>query len=142
MSAALVPELYVTDLPVSLALYQGILGFEIVYGRPEEKFAYIKSGSVEMMLEEPIERTWLTGNLERPFGRGVNFQIQTSDIHALYERCHLSDAKIFLPLETKTYARRDDTVSQTQFIVQDPDGYLIRLAQITPPTDDKIRDRP
>ncbi|MEM1087106.1 MAG: VOC family protein [Pseudomonadota bacterium] len=137
MSASLVPELYVTGLDASLAFYVDLLEFEVLYDRPAEKFACLKKGVAEIMLEEPIGRTWLMANLERPFGRGVNFQIETNDVHALYERCQSSDAKIFLPLETKTYARRDDTVSQTQFIVQDPDGYLIRLAQITPSTDNQ-----
>ena len=138
MSAALVPELYVTDLETSLAFYEDLLGFELVYDRPEDKFAYVRRGSAEILLEEPIGRTWLTANLERRFGRGINLQIQIDDIQALYKRCQSFDVPIFLPIETKTYARRDDTVSQTQFIVQDPDGYLIRLAQITPSTDNQI----
>ncbi|MEM1390024.1 MAG: VOC family protein [Pseudomonadota bacterium] len=135
MSAALVPELYVTDLEISLNFYVGLLEFKILYDRPAEKFAYLKKGSAEIMLEEPVGRAWLTGDLEHPFGRGINFQIEVDDVGALFERCVASETKIFLALETKTYARRNDTVSQTQFIVQDPDGYLIRLAQITPSTD-------
>ncbi|MEM7493599.1 MAG: VOC family protein [Pseudomonadota bacterium] len=138
MSAALVPELYVTDLEISLNFYVGLLEFEILYDRPVEKFAYLKKNLAEIMLEEPVGRAWLTGELEHPFGRGINFQIEVDDIHALYDRCVASKARIFLALETKTYARGNDTVSQTQFIVQDPDGYLIRLAQSTPSTDKQI----
>ncbi|WP_273185913.1 VOC family protein [Hyphomonas adhaerens] len=39
MAAALVPELYVSDLAQSLDFYCGALGFSVVYQRPEERFA-------------------------------------------------------------------------------------------------------
>ena len=129
MTPALVPELYVSDLATSLAFYCEVLGFEIDYARPNERFAYLKRGSAALMLEEPIGRTWLAGPLEPPFGQGMNLQIMVEDVRALYTLCERAQAKIILALETKAYQRRDDTVSQTQFVVQDPDGYLIRLAQ-------------
>lgn len=130
MSATLVPELYVSDLATSLAFYCNCLGFEVAYDRPEEKFAYLKRGDVELMLEEPIGRTWLAGPLEQPYGRGVSFQIEIEDVPILYRTCQKARLKIYLELETKNYRVRDDMVSQTQFIVQDPDGYLLRFAQV------------
>lgn len=132
MAQSLIPELYVSDLKASLDFYCGLIGFEVVYDRPQERFAFLKRGAVSLMLEEPVGRTWLAGPLEPPFGRGMNLQIMIGDVRALYAVCRRADATIFLPLETKAYQRRDDTVSQTQFVVQDPDGYLIRLAQIEP----------
>ena len=128
--APLTPELYVSDLDASLDFYCGLLEFEVDYDRPMERFAYLKRGDVSLMLEEPIGRTWLAAPLVPPFGRGMNLQIMVEDVSALYAACEDARASIFLPLETKAYQRRDDTVSQTQFVVQDPDGYLIRLAQI------------
>ena len=130
MAQSLTPELYVTDLKTSLAFYCDLLGFEVDYERPEERFAFLKRGDASLMLEEPIGRTWLSAPLEPPFGRGMNLQILVEDVRALYAACEDAGAHIFLPLETKAYQRRDDMVSQTQFVVQDPDGYLIRLAQI------------
>lgn len=35
------------------------------------------------MLEEPIGRAFLAGELVRPYGRGVNLQIEVSDVQAL-----------------------------------------------------------
>lgn len=134
MTAALVPELYVTDLDASLAFYCGLLGFGVHYQREEERFAYLKRGGTELMLEEPGERTWLASLLERPYGRGVNFQIMVDDVSALYAACLSAGANIYMPLETRSYRRRDEMLSQTQFLVQDPDGYLIRLAEIREPT--------
>ena len=137
MMSQLTPELYVTDLEDSLAFYCGLLGFEIDYERPEESFACLKRGAVGLMLEEPVGRTWITATLERPFGRGVNFQIMIENVEHVYAKCLQCDAKIFVPLEHRSYRRRDEMVSLPQFVVQDPDGYLIRLAHVsgTPPNE-------
>ncbi len=40
--AALVPELYVMDFEKSLAFYTDVLGFEVAFSRPEERFAYLQ----------------------------------------------------------------------------------------------------
>lgn len=130
MPAALVPELYVSDLTRSLAFYCDLAGFEIRYERREEAFAYIALGQAELMLEEPIGRTWLTGPLETPFGRGINLQITVPDVERLYAVFCEAGATIVNVLEEKSYKRPDDTVSVRQFVVADPDGYLLRFAQI------------
>ncbi len=73
-------------------------------------------------------RRWLTGNMEKPFGRGVNFQWTVSDVEALYSRVkQKSINSIYLEIETKHYVCGSETSRQQQFIVQDPDGYLIRF---------------
>jgi len=133
MMSTITPELYVTDLKASLAFYCTLLGFEVDYDRPEGRFACLRLGPATLMLEEPVGRTWLAAPLEQPFGRGVNFQIMVVGIDDLFERCRNAGAPIFHPLETKHYRRRDGMVSQTQFVVQDPDGYLIRLAEDAEP---------
>ena len=130
MTPALLPELYVSDLEISLSFYCDLLGFEVAYQRPHEKFACRRREGARLMLEEPIGRPWLAAPLGRPFGRGLNVQIAVTDVRQLHAACQAAGAEIFGSLETRTYQRRDDKVSQTQFVVQDPDGYLIRLAEI------------
>ena len=73
----LVPELDVSDLARSLDFYVGLIGFEVLYERPEERFAYLTLGDAHLMLEEAAGpgRRFRTAPLERPYGRGVNFQI-------------------------------------------------------------------
>ena len=129
MSNALVPELYVSNLETSLVFYIDVLGFEVAYDRPEEKFAYLHRDGAELMLEQVDEKSWLTGELVPPFGRGGNFQILVAMIAALYEACLQTTAAIKVPLERRAYDTGDQTIIQTQFVVQDPDGYLIRLAE-------------
>lgn len=124
--AALVPELMVSDLPHSLDIYTRLFGFVVNYTRPG--FAYLSLGRVQWMLEQVRpDNSWQTGPLERPFGRGINFQIQTPDVHGLYQRLLESDYPIFVPLRTSKYAEGDRVYEQTEFLVVDPDGYLLRF---------------
>lgn len=72
----LVPELLVSNVSQSIEFWCGLCGFEIAHERPDEGFAYITLGSAHIMLEQQVVgRNWTTGPIERPFGRGINFQI-------------------------------------------------------------------
>ena len=130
MAAALVPELYVSDLGRSLDFYCGVLGFRVVYERPQERFAYLERGGAELMLEEPVGRVWLAGPLEAPYGRGVNFQIAVEDATALRDAARAAGAPIVNDLEERTYLRDDEPIRVRQCVVQDPDGYLLRFSQL------------
>lgn len=130
MAVKLVPELYCSDLDRSVAFYKNILGFQVCYERPEEKFAYLERQGAEIMLEElavPGVRKWLTGDLKKPFGRGCSFQIEVSDVHALFSSVKKHGAEIFLDMEEKWYVCGEKELGNKQFIVQDPDGYLLRF---------------
>jgi|SRR6185369_17613326 catechol 2,3-dioxygenase-like lactoylglutathione lyase family enzyme len=129
MTAPLVPELDVTDLDASLAFYCDVLGFQVRYLRPEERFAYLKREDAELMLEEAAGpgRRFRTAPLERPFGRGANFQIRVSDASGLIERVRGAGAPILIDLEDRWYRRGDGEVGNRQFVVVDPDGYLLRF---------------
>lgn len=131
---ALVPELYVTALPASLAFWCDLLGFRVLYDRPEQGFAAIEREGIEFMLEEyetgPSERCWDTGPREKPYGRGINFEMTVSDIAPLLERLKHAPWPIFFGPEERWY--RIGAAEETgvrQFLVQDPDGYLLRLSQ-------------
>ena len=64
------PELGVTDLAQSRHFYRDILGFRLVYDRPEEGFEFIAYEGCELMLDQiGLGRTWATGALEPPLGR-------------------------------------------------------------------------
>ena len=128
-TTALVPELYVRSLPSSLSFYCDVLGFQIKFERPEECFAYLQRGTVELMLEEPVGRVWLAGPLEFPFGRGVNLQIATQEVTGVYKSCLEARARIVSDLEEREYAQGSASVSVRQFVVQDPDGYLLRFSE-------------
>lgn len=131
----LVPELLVTDPQESLRFWRDILGFRIVYDRPEEGFAAIERDGVEFMLEQrntgPVERLgiWDTGPLERPFGRGINFEIDVDDVGVLMAALKAANWPIFFGPEERWYRAEEQEIGVHQFLVQGPDGYLLRLSQ-------------
>ncbi|MSP50001.1 MAG: VOC family protein [Alphaproteobacteria bacterium] len=130
-SAKLVPELYCSDMDRSLRFYTEVLGFSVRYARPEARFAYLEREGAEIMIEAPGDprRTWLTGELTRPFGRGINLQIEVGDVDALLARVSAAGVLLFWPLEERWYRRDHEEVGNRQFLVQDPDGYLLRFFQ-------------
>lgn len=127
--APLVPELDVTNLEQSLAFWCGLLGFRIAYTRPEAKFAYLERQGAQIMLCE-INGEWTTGPLEHPFGRGINFQIATDDIGPQLAALQQAGWPLFREVRDSWYRIGATLESGSrEFLVQDPDGYLVRFAQ-------------
>jgi catechol 2,3-dioxygenase-like lactoylglutathione lyase family enzyme len=127
---ALTPELYCSTLEKSLAFYRGILGFKVLYQRAEEKFAYLEREGAQLMLEElGVGRRWITAKLAYPFGAGVNFQIAVSDVTALHKAIKRAGCTLYMDMEEKWYRRDNSLLGNRQFLIQDPDGYLLRFAQ-------------
>lgn len=129
----LTPELKVLNFKESLDFYTRIAGFEILYDCPEEDFAMLGINGARLMIEGLTEkgrsRIWNVGNLERPFGRGMHFQIAVPDVQGLYENFKKANYPIFFEMEEKWYRKNDKEVGNKQFLVQDPDGYLLRFFQ-------------
>ncbi|MGI9504891.1 MAG: bleomycin resistance protein [Geminicoccaceae bacterium] len=126
----LVPELYVRDIRRSLDFYMEILGFVILYQREEENFAYLKRENAELMLDQIGEsRDWITGELNDPLGVGINFQIEVSNVSLLHQNLRTHKIEPFLKMEEAWYRKNDHYVGNKQFMVQDPDGYLLRFYQ-------------
>lgn len=125
---ALVPELLVADVDRSTDFWCRLCGFAVRYARPDEGFAYITLGSAHLMLEQVgVSRNWITGPLERPLGRGINFQITVPDVESIATFLIEAEVRLFMPLETKRYVVGEEEVDVRQFLVTDPDGYLIRF---------------
>ncbi|MBM6596287.1 bleomycin resistance protein [Microvirga pudoricolor] len=127
----LVPELLVTDLEASLGFWRDALGFRVVYERPEHGFASIDLDGAVLMLEQrdKAARTWETGPLDHPLGRGINFEIAVADLDAILARLEAKDWPLYMAPEARWYRVDRHETGQRQFLVQDPDGYLLRLAQ-------------
>lgn len=126
--AKVVPELLVTDISASLKFWVDTCGFSILYSRMEEGFAYLDYDGAQVMLEEMGGRNWVTGPLSAPFGRGVNFQITVSSIEPLIAALSDADWPLFMEAEEKWYRSNAVELGVRQFLVQDPDGYLLRFS--------------
>lgn len=79
---SLIPELSVSNIERSKAFYLKI-GFEIMYERKENKFCFIKLEDNQIMLEENNDN-WNTGDMEYPYGRGINISMSINDIDKMY----------------------------------------------------------
>ncbi|WP_347139023.1 VOC family protein [Paracoccus sp. SSK6] len=132
MGNALVPEFSASNWQKSKAFYCGVLGFECVYERPEEGFCYLRLGDAELMIDQIGEgRTFDAGHLpvSYPFGMGLNVQIRVPSITPLVEALARIGHPLFLPVEDKWYRVGAEEGGNRQFVVADPDGYLLRFFQ-------------
>ncbi|MED3998259.1 VOC family protein [Peribacillus frigoritolerans] len=124
----LVPELSVSDINKSLNFYLNILSFKLEYQRPEDKFAMLSLNDCQIMIEE-INGYWQTGELSYPFGRGINFQITVSDINELYKSLRKHQYPIKMEIQKNWYRADTKLRGQKEFLIMDPDGYLLRFVQ-------------
>ncbi|HEV7434501.1 MAG TPA: VOC family protein [Pseudorhizobium sp.] len=128
-SNALVPELAVSDWGKSRSFYCDVIGFAVRYERPEEGFSYLVLDGGELMIDQiGLGRTFTVAGapIERPYGRGLNLQLRVPDLDVVLRRLELANIPLYLPLEEKWYRRDGKEVGNRQFVVADPDGYLVR----------------
>lgn len=125
----IIPELSVTNLKNSLKFYQTI-GFKIEYERPENKFVFLSLGEIQFMLQEiSKEDKWEVAPLKYPFGNGINFQLEVEDVDKIYNMLKDDNYKIAFEMEKNWYRQDNKLLGNKEFLVQDPDGYLIRFSQ-------------
>lgn len=125
---SLIPELSVSDIGRSLCFYLDILSFNLEYERKENKFALLSLEDAQIMIEER-NGYWETGNLSYPYGRGINLQITISDVDKLYRKVKANDYPVKIEILENWYRADDKLIGQKEFLLLDPDGYLLRFAQ-------------
>ncbi|TWT10073.1 VOC family protein [Reyranella sp. CPCC 100927] len=133
--ANMVSELHVADLDASLSFWCGILGFAIAYQRSAERFAYLEHPEGHQIMLCQRHGRFETGPMTYPLGQGVMFQIYLASIEA--PLAAIADRAWPLYQQPGEVWRRtgDCESGQREFFVQDPDGYLIMVAE-------KIGERP
>ncbi|MDO5613787.1 MAG: VOC family protein [Paracoccus sp. (in: a-proteobacteria)] len=130
---SLVPELTVTDFDASLRFYRDILGWQVIYDRPEDSFAYLRMGGADLMIDAPSVGRNFDQSLtaaDRPFGRGMNLEITVDEVQPLLDALAEKGWPLILPDEEKWYRAGDHETGQRQFVVADPDGYYLRFCQL------------
>ncbi len=128
----LIPELRVFNLEKSIQFYTQILGFKIEYSRSD--FAMLVLGKCQIMLQQltlPSQiGSWnVTDDMTYPLGRGINFQIILPDISKIYFTIKENNIKTFIDLIISDYKENNINNHVLEFLVQDPDGYLLRFQQ-------------
>jgi len=124
----LIPELSVSNFKKSLNFYTKIIGFKTEYKRVEAKFAMISLQGSQIMIEE-INNRWSTGKLEPPFGRGINFQIEVDKIQPILNNLKKNNYPIFVETKENWYRQDNQLLGNKEFLIKDPDGYLLRFAE-------------
>ncbi|MBD1559975.1 VOC family protein [Vibrio sp. S9_S30] len=119
----LIPEFLVSDLSVSERFYVEVLGFKELFRR--DGFVFLSFNETQLMLTQLQDSLWVNGELEAPFGRGVNltYKVTANWLSAL----KVDEESLFLPLEKESYKTGETMTVVEQLIVKDPDGYLIRF---------------
>ncbi len=125
----IIPELSVTNLNKSLDFYKTI-GFIIEYDRPENKFAFLSMGEIQFMIQEIDDNEkWDVAPLTYPFGNGINFQLEVDNVEIIYRRLKENNYKITFEMEENWYRQGEKLLGNKEFLVQDPDGYLLRFSE-------------
>lgn len=124
-----IPELSVSNLANSLRFYQTI-GFKVEYERPENEFVFISLGEIQFMLQEvsPDDK-WTLSPLSYPFGNGINFQLEVDDISKIYDSLQENNYNITFEIEENWYRQENKLLGNKEFLVKDPDGYLLRFSE-------------
>lgn len=122
----MIPELSVFDIERTKRFYND-LGFKIEYERPEEKFVFMSFQDSQFMFEQIHDNGWNIGELIYPLGRGINFSISVDDIEGLYKLVKTLNLEIYRELNRSVYQVNGTEETQTEFLIQDPNGYLLRF---------------
>ena len=122
---SLIPELSVSDISKSKEFYLS-LGFEVKYERVEDRFCFLQLEDNQIMIQEN-NWVWATGEVSYPYGRGINISMAVSDVSSMYDRLKKKGLKLFLDLEVHSYRVDDIEYKDMEFLIQDPDGYLLRF---------------
>ena len=122
----MIPELSVFDIEQTKRIYND-LGFKIEYERPEEKFVFMSFQDSQFMFEQIHDNGWNIGELIYPLGRGINFSIAVDDIEGLYKLVKTLNLEIYRELNRSIYQVNGTEETQTEFLIQDPNGYLLRF---------------
>ncbi len=122
---SLIPELSVSNINISKDFYI-LIGFKVMYERVEDKFCFLELEDNQIMIQEEND-TWNVGDMEYPFGRGINISMSISDIEEYYKKLESLNIKMFRELEVHEYRVDDKVYKDIEFLIQDPDGYLLRF---------------
>ena len=82
------------------------------------------------MLQEISDNdNWDISPLSYPFGNGINFQLEVENSEEICTRFKNANYKIAFDIEENWYRQDDILLGNKEFLIQDPDGYLLRFSE-------------
>lgn len=128
--APLVPELLVSNHQESMDFYVDTLGFRVRFTRDNPPFAYLETDESQLMIQEHRENDqWATGELVKPYGRGINLQIEVSSVSPYITRLERAGHQFYEEVQENWYRIDSTEYGNREFLIQDPDGYLLRFVE-------------
>jgi len=124
----MIAEMMVQDYPRALAFWTS-LGFTPDFTRPTQMLACLSHPDGAQIMIYQRDGDWETGPMEPPFGRGAVIQVFVKDATAAAATMADQGLPFYVPLRDKWRDWGDCMGGQREFLVQDPDGYLIMVAQ-------------
>ena len=122
-----IPELSVFDINKSKNFYLNVLGAKIEYERQEDKFVFLSLEENQLMLEEIHDNGWNIGELTYPLGQGINISLEIKNVDSIYQRVKEHNITLYRDMKISHYTGANEIIKQKEFLLQDPDGYLLRL---------------
>jgi catechol 2,3-dioxygenase-like lactoylglutathione lyase family enzyme len=122
-------EMMVQDFPRSLAFWTGPMGFAVAFTRPAQKLACLERADGAQIMIYERDGHWETGAMQPPFGRGAVIQVYVTDVDAMADAMVAAGVPFYVAPREKWRDWGDRLGGQREFLVQDPDGYLVMVAQ-------------
>lgn len=127
--ANLMAEMMVDDYPTSLAFWTGPMGFDVAFTRPAQKLACLTRPEGAQIMIYERDGNWETGPMQPPFGRGMVVQVYVADVDAMAQEMIAAGLSFYVAPREKWRDWGDCMGGQREFLVQDPDGYLVMVVQ-------------
>lgn len=122
-----IPELSVFDIDKSKKFYLNVLGAKIEYERQKDKFVFLSLEGNQLMLEEIHDNGWNIGELTYPLGQGINISLEIKNVDSIYQRVKEHNITLYRDMKISHYTGANEIIKQKEFLLQDPNGYLLRL---------------
>jgi catechol 2,3-dioxygenase-like lactoylglutathione lyase family enzyme len=123
------PVIMTRDLAASKAFYTGHFGFGVTF--EADWYISLKADQdppFELALLDPIHPTVPAG-FRRGLEGGLLLNFEVDDVDGEYERLRQAGLPIHLDLRTEAFGQR-------HFIVADPNGVLVDVIKVVPPSSD------
>lgn len=127
--ASLMAEMMVTDYPKTLAFWTGPAGFTVAFTRPAQKLACLVHPDGAQIMIYQRDGDWETGVMEPPYGRGMVVQVYVADVDKAAQAMGAAGVPFYVAPREKWRDWGDRLGGQREFLVQDPDGYLVMVVQ-------------
>ncbi len=122
-------EMMVTDYASCFEFWTEVLGFDLAFARSAQKLSCLQRPEGAQVMIYQRDGDWAVGPLQHPFGRGMAVQNYVDDVAALEAKVAAAGVPFYEAPREIWRDWGDRMGGQREFLLQDPDGYLVMIAQ-------------